>query len=197
MKNCMQLRSSMYLDTIQDPLKRRMAETGLDMFEKNFMPIIPQLPSQTIHSDLNEQNLLMQKSNGKKRITGLIDFGDMVSSCRVFEVSTCMMYLSLLNPDDCIEIAGSVLAGYLSESMLTQCEFDALYYCVIGRLLMSLILGSYQYSKLDTGNDYLMITSKPGWTVLATLLQYQHSRKDILKGWLNFCSAEAQEFYIV
>uniref|UniRef100_A0A1I7XDK8 Hydroxylysine kinase n=1 Tax=Heterorhabditis bacteriophora TaxID=37862 RepID=A0A1I7XDK8_HETBA len=48
-----------------------------------------------IHSDLNETNLLICEKDGDKKISGLLDFGDVHKSFRVLDIAACILYLHL------------------------------------------------------------------------------------------------------
>ncbi len=195
LKNLLLLKQPKFLLPIKDPVKLKQVETVLELFEKHVVSVIADLPLQTIHSDLNEQNILVSTRNGRRTITGLIDFGDINHSCRVFEISICMAYIVLLKPEDFIRVSGTVLAGYLERETLTKAEFSVVYYCVIARLAMSLVIGNYQYSLKDSGNDYLLTTAKSGWSVLKHLLEYKDCTEKIVDLWLDCCSEEIRHMY--
>ena len=169
LKNVTWLRGK-YVDALSKNMERKnLVSEIIDAFEAKLTPVLSELPMQTIHGDLNELNILVEDNGFGKEITGLIDFGDMNYSCRVFDLAICMAYMALLRHQDPTNTIGIVLAGYLSKCDLTDKEIDVLYLCVLGRLVQSLVIGNYQSTVLDPGNEYLVETAKHGWTVLRKL----------------------------
>ena len=171
-----------YLDVVSDEKKKSLLKIVFEMFESNILAVSDRLPQQVIHSDLNEGNIIVEEKNGTPEISGLIDFGDITYSYRVFEVSICMAYLALLRPDDCIHAAGTVLAGYLSVTSLSALEYSILYHCVASRIVQSLTIGNYSYF-LNPENEYLLNTSKNGFNVLEQFLTYRDNVGDVYEIW--------------
>ena len=182
MKNLLQLNTAKYLDPVQDERKRALLQTGLELFERNFLTIADKLPQQTIHSDINEGNILVSETNNTASVSGLVDFGDLTYSYHVFEVGTAMAYMAMQRPDDCIKSAGIVLSGFLSESSLSVEEKSVLFYTVVSRIVQSLIIGNYTYT-LDSENQYLLYTSTMGFRVLETFLNYRNTVQEIYDIW--------------
>ncbi|XP_065072296.1 hydroxylysine kinase-like [Rhopilema esculentum] len=184
LKNFLWLNSPQYLDAIKNKENHCMVMKCFQLFHEHVLSVAENLPKQTIHSDINEGNIITENIDSKAMIVGLIDFGDVTYSFRVFEIAICMAYMSLLRPNDCLKDAGLVLSGYLSKEPLTDLELKVLYYCVIGRLAQSLTMGNYQYS-LDPGNEYLLLTSQTGWKVLGMLLEYEERVDELIEYWLQ------------
>ena len=176
------LNNSKYLDCIPDEKKKNLIMIALDLFEKKILPIGDKLPHQSIHSDINEGNVIVENKNGSPRVEGLIDFGDITHSYRVLEIGIAIAYMSLLRPNDCVTVAGIVLSGYLSVSSLNELEHSVLYYCVISRLAQSLILGNFSYLS-EPANEYVLNSSKNGFQVLETFLSYRNNVKEIYDIW--------------
>ena len=178
------MNAAKYLDAVQNDKHRDMLKIGLGLFEKNFVPLTDKLPQQSIHSDINEGNILVAGKNGSLSVTGLIDFGDMTYSYHVFEVAIAMAYMAMQRPDDCIKAAGVVLSGFLSVSSLSEDEQNVLYYCLISRITQSLIIGSYSHI-LDPENENILYCAKTGYRVLETFLNYRHDVEKIYDIWYN------------
>lgn len=81
------------LPEVPDPALRGLAEAALDRFEATAMPALAALPEQVIHNDLNPHNVLVDAAAG--RLSGVIDFGDMLRAPRLQEVATACAYLLL------------------------------------------------------------------------------------------------------
>ncbi len=76
---------------VDDPIKRRLAETTFDAYEKYAAPVMPSLRKQVIHNDFNLHNVLFDDAL-EPRISGIIDFGDIITAPLVSEVSTALAY---------------------------------------------------------------------------------------------------------
>ena len=91
---------------------------SLDGFERNVFPKIPNFKKGVIHGDANGLNIIVQKDNyGDYQVVGLIDFGDCISSCYVFDLGILLAYvmtenLGLENGVSPIEFVSPVLCGY-------------------------------------------------------------------------------------
>ena len=66
-----------------DPELGRAIDTIVQRFDAHVRPILAGLPRRAIHNDLNDYNVLVTGSLATAegaRITGIVDFGDMVHS---------------------------------------------------------------------------------------------------------------------
>lgn len=115
-------------------------------------PKISLLRLGTIHNDVTETNLLIDRTNGEFRISGLIDFGDMRYSCLLFELATAIA--SFTNEDDVLESSGYLIAGYQAVFPLPGLEFELLYEVVCARLCQVFLITSKQ-EKECPNNEYL------------------------------------------
>ena len=176
------MKSAEFIDSVQDEKMRALLKIGLDLFEKDFLPIADNLPQQSVHTDLNEGNIIVSETNDALTVSGVIDFGDLTHTYHVFEVSIAMAYMAMQRPDDCINAAGITLSGYLSVSSLSKQEKSVLFHCLVFRIVQSLIIGSYSF-KLDPENQYLCYSSINGFRVLETFLHYKDNVHEIYDIW--------------
>jgi 4-aminobutyrate aminotransferase-like enzyme/Ser/Thr protein kinase RdoA (MazF antagonist) len=70
------------LPAVSDPSVRALVERTLDRFETVVTPVWPALRGQVLHTDLCDDNVLVDDAGG---ITGIIDFGDMSWTATVVE----------------------------------------------------------------------------------------------------------------
>ncbi|MEE9471573.1 MAG: phosphotransferase [Gemmatimonadota bacterium] len=97
------------LDRIDDAKRRGLIGQWLDRFESVVRPALPGLRAQVIHNDLTPNNVLVDPDD-TERITGIIDFGDMVHSALACDLAvTTTPHLE--GAPDPIEAAGEVIAG--------------------------------------------------------------------------------------
>src|SRR3989304_8405616 len=71
----------------------------------------PRLPVSVIYNDANDHNVMVDGADGySRRVTSVIDFGDMLRSWTVNELAVAATYVMLDKPDP-IAAAAAVVAG--------------------------------------------------------------------------------------
>ena len=153
------------INAIQDPEKRRMVGYFIQQFETIVSPQIYSLRKGYVHNDANDYNVL---TNGDK-VSGLIDFGDMVYTAIINNVAVACTYAMLDQPDP-IASACLVVKGYHEQYPLEEKELEILYYLIAGRLCISLTQSAYNAS-LDSKNDHHFITMRPAWDLMYRLIE--------------------------
>ena len=106
-----------------------------------------------IHGDANDYNVLVESD----RVTGLIDFGDIVYSWTVGDLAIALAYVTL-GKDDPRAAAAHVIDGYAEECEIV--DEDVLWKLVRLRLAMSVCIAAHQ-QRLRPENEYLSISQKP------------------------------------
>lgn len=106
-----------------------------------------------IHGDANDYNVLVEAD----RVSGLIDFGDLVYSWTVGNLAVALAYV-VLGKDDPFATAKHVIEGYTEEFPLND-ELDVLWKLVRLRLAMSMCLAAYQRRQRPE-NEYLDISQR-------------------------------------
>ena len=159
------------LPLITDQQKRRMAETVFDLFETHVSPKTLNFKQGIIHGDPNGLNIILQpnaSNTAECNIAGVIDFGDAVKTCYVYEMGIMLAYAMLEN-DNPVEFAAPMLSGYLNAFPLSRDEVDSLYYLVLARCCQSAVLGEHQFS-IEPWNDYLLTSPAKAWKLIEALL---------------------------
>jgi len=133
-----------------------------------------------IHSDFNEQNILISTEEGKVSIKGILDFQDSSYGYTVFDIAIYIMYMMIQAKEDQIDTGGYALSGFLSKQKLNDTELSLLYWLVCGRFIQSLLLGLYNFSIHK--DPYLLVT-QPGWAVLKKL--WEIPPETLIKRWLS------------
>ena len=157
---------------VADPDLRRAIETFLAVHESAVAPRLPSLRKSVIHGDVNDYNVLVDTPGlpeppGLKtrpphradRVTGIVDFGDMVFSHTVNDVAIAMAYAALGKPDP-LAAATIVLRGYHAVHPLTDDEIAAVYGLMGLRLCLSVTVAAAQQAARP-GDDYLGISQQP------------------------------------
>ena len=107
-----------------------------------------------IHGDANDYNVLVEAD----RVTGLIDFGDVVYSWTIGNLAIAVAYV-VLGKDDPRAAAESVVKGYTEEFELLDKELAVLWKLVRLRWAMSACLAAYQQRQRPE-NEYLNISQR-------------------------------------
>ena len=156
------------LDRIADRDGRALLERFLLQFDAEVASGMRELRTSVIHNDANDHNVLVgTESGGESEVVGIIDFGDMVEACTVFELAVGAAY-ACLGKDDPVAATAHVVEGYNQIVPLTELEVDLLFGLIVMRLCMSVSISADQ-QKRDPGNEYLTISEKPAWAALRQL----------------------------
>lgn len=145
--------------------KRRIAGYFLLQFDTEVLPQLHRLRHAYVHNDANDYNVLVQDN----RVSGLIDFGDMVYTALINNLAIACTY-AMLDEEDPLAVAASIVEGYHKSYALTELELDVLYYLIAGRLCISVTQSAYNAS-LDSNNEHHFITERPAWDLLFKLIQ--------------------------
>eukprot|EP00928_Gymnodinium_smaydae_P039489 TRINITY_DN26973_c0_g1_i1.p1 TRINITY_DN26973_c0_g1~~TRINITY_DN26973_c0_g1_i1.p1 ORF type:complete len:361 (+),score=80.02 TRINITY_DN26973_c0_g1_i1:96-1178(+) len=152
------------LHFVSDPARRDLAREFVASYRAAFSPeVLASLPHSVIHSDLNDTNLLFDEG----KVVGVLDFGDSIYACTVFDVGVAAGYYALGQADP-LRVFAEVLRGYLREASLSAEELSVFYHAAYGRVLLSVCM-SAQQTAAEPDNEYLAHTSEPGWAVLTQL----------------------------
>ena len=146
----------------------------LTQFDALVLPRWDRLPHQTIHNDGNDYNVLVTENSGQWRVTGLIDFGDMVFSARCAEVAIAAAY-ALLNKDDPMAAASAVVSGYYLANPLEDEELEVLFHLIRARLAVSVTMSAVRKREAP-GNAYLLVSEAPAWRAIELLMAVRPDR---------------------
>ncbi len=121
-----------------------------------------------IHNDANDYNILVrEREPSERRVTAILDYGDVVHSATVCNLAVGLAYVMLNKPDP-IGAAAQVVAAYHEIYPLSESEIDVLYTLAATRLSCSVCYAARQTRDVP-GNEYLNISNAPAWTLLEKL----------------------------
>ncbi|MFN2208858.1 MAG: aminotransferase class III-fold pyridoxal phosphate-dependent enzyme [Candidatus Promineifilaceae bacterium] len=159
-----------YAGYIKEPQKRALVDYFLARFTAEVTPLLPVLRRSVIHSDGNDHNILVSTANAKPRhVVGVIDFGDVVHTCTVFEPAILTAYL-MLDKEDPAAAAAAVIGGYHRALPLTEQEIALLPALIAIRLCISVSFSAYRQT-LEPHNAYFSVSERPAWEMLARLAE--------------------------
>ena len=139
----------------------------LNYYQANTLPLLSRLPQGVIHNDANDYNLLINDITTPSKISGLIDFGDMVYSHKINELAIACAY-ALMNQEKPLEALKHIVSGYHKTSPISDDELSVLYSLITLRLCTT-VCNSAKAIKESPDNEYLLISVKPAWQLLKQL----------------------------
>ncbi len=146
---------------IADLADSKVVSYYLDVFEQKILPIQNKLRQSIIHSDLNDNNIIVDGET----VAGIIDFGDIAHSPLIYEVAIALTYIMMANEENPFEKAKAFLLGYHSIYPLKQEEIELLHILIPSRLCVS-VCNSAEKKANGEDTDYVLISEKPAWRLL-------------------------------
>lgn len=125
-------------------------------FVREVAPLLPLLRRGVIHNDANDYNVIVDPTS--QRVTGLIDFGDLIYSYVVADLAIAIAY-AILGKADPLAIAAEIIKGYVAEHPLTSDELASLFRLVCLRLCQSVCIATQQM-KQRPNDEYLAISQQ-------------------------------------
>lgn len=164
------------LPCIQDPALKPMIEFALDRFD-TAAPGLMQLRQQVIYNDMNPDNVLvdvridvLDNPGNRQKISGIIDFGDLVTSPLIIDVAVAAAYY-LANSDDPLSGTLPLISGYHGLRPLQPAEIEILPDLIRTRLITSLLVMSWRMSEFPENREYLQRSQASSKAFLASLNQ--------------------------
>ncbi|MFK0040501.1 phosphotransferase [Paenarthrobacter sp. NPDC090517] len=154
------------LDYIDEKQRRGLAEQIFDQFDAKVAPLLDTLSTQVVHGDFSPFNVLVDPHK-PDYVAGIIDFGDVVRTPVIFDLSVTMANLLGTVPESPWEQALHVMDGFLTIRPLPARELEALIVSAKARLLLRALITQWRASQLPQRRDYLLSHSKPDWERLA------------------------------
>jgi len=147
-----------HAERLSRPAARTMARDILTGLVERVIPRLETLRAQIIHGDIHRHNLIVDPV-APGRITGLIDFGDMIHAPVAMDVGNLAGGL-LLAPETALDNLTAAVAGYHRIVPLAAEEIDLLYDLTIGRALLSPLINRYRQTETPNAKDYLQASGE-------------------------------------
>jgi 4-aminobutyrate aminotransferase-like enzyme/Ser/Thr protein kinase RdoA (MazF antagonist) len=128
-----------YVGGLSDTRLRKAVRDFIPSFCAEIVPALGRLRSQVIHHDANLANLLADPAN-PARMTGLVDFGDMIHGPIAQDVAVAAVELQW-GQTDILNGVAAVVSGYDSTFALEEAEIDILYDLMVARAVLGLLIG--------------------------------------------------------
>lgn len=155
------------LPVLQDSAQRARIEQATRQASERLLPLVDRLPSQAVHLDLTDDNTVWARDSERQwQLQGVIDFGDLIRTWRIADLSvTCAALLHHAEGDP-LRILPAISA-YQVLNPLTEAELRALWPLVINRAAV-LVLSSAQQLAVDPGNQYTRDNVAHEWEIFDT-----------------------------
>jgi 4-aminobutyrate aminotransferase-like enzyme/Ser/Thr protein kinase RdoA (MazF antagonist) len=144
---------------IQDAGLRATITSLAEQFELATQPRLAELPGSVIHADANDYNIIVgpaDRRTGHRSVAGIIDFGDIIRSCRVGDPAIALAYL-LLDAHDPLGTARTMVGAYHRRLALTEAELAVLWDMACMRLCVSACMAARQRTERPD-DPYLAIS---------------------------------------
>jgi 4-aminobutyrate aminotransferase-like enzyme/Ser/Thr protein kinase RdoA (MazF antagonist) len=149
------------LTYVEDPGHRRAAGRVLDRFEEHAQPVFGSLRAQAIHNDLTLDNAVL---NGKQRIVGVLDLGDMAHTAVICDLVATAEPLVGERPDH-FEALTAVVSGFHAVTPILDEEVDVLPELLLARWTTSAVISAWR-SGDHPNADYISSWDAGAWTML-------------------------------
>lgn len=160
-------RADMHLETlafIEDAEKQAAVRAVLEHFADHVLPRLKACPHQVIHNDANDYNVLL---DAEGRVSGLVDFGDMVETARVVEIAVAGAY-ALIGTRDPVETIAGLAAAYHGVNPIMEAEAELVFDLVRTRYAVSMCMAAKQIRD-NPENTYLLVSQEDVWRELLRL----------------------------
>ena len=144
-----------YALLVSDESMRRLVLRIVSHVEARDRDALARVRRSVIHGDTNDYNVIVSGD----RVSGLIDFGDMVHSYTVAEPAVAAAYALLDHPDP-LAAAAAIGGGYHSVYPLQDDELSVVFGLIQLRLCLSVCLGADQ-QRQRPDDEYLAISQAP------------------------------------
>ncbi len=166
---------------LEDDDRRALATRAINRFEEHVLPVSPRLRGQVIHNDFNPSNVMVDEHN-HERITGILDFGDMVYAPLINDLGVAAAY-HLGDSDTPLSTAAELVAAYHEVLPLEEQEIDILFDLITTRLTMTVVITGWRAARYPENRDYILRHNAMSWAGLERLSRLSREQgRDILRG---------------
>ncbi|HDS1734167.1 aminotransferase [Pseudomonas sp. BP8] len=158
------------LPIISDTARRDRLAQVTGQAAQALAPLVEHLPSQAVHLDITDDNVVWRRDQEREwQVQGVIDFGDLLRTWRIADLSvTCAALLHHAEGDP-LRILPAVSA-YQTVNPLELAELRALWPLVVLRAAV-LVLSSEQQLAVDPDNQYIRDNIAHEWEIFDTASQ--------------------------
>jgi len=153
---------------VTDTAHRDQVRRIVSWFEDRVEPRKATLPRGVVHQDLNDFNVLTTSAtDGRRHISGVLDFGDALHTARVSELAVSVAY-AMLRQADPLATAGDVVRGFNEVVALTDDELAVIYPMAAARLCVNAV--TWESRNQDEPTEYGRRRMRHTWPTIARLV---------------------------
>ncbi|WP_334174311.1 phosphotransferase [Pseudoxanthobacter sp.] len=161
-------------ESIADAGLRARAEAGLQPFLDHVRPAMARLPFQVIHNDFNPHNVLADPAAPEK-VTGVIDFGDMVRAPRINDVAVAAAY-HVGPAEAALDGVAELVAAYHAVFPLEPQEVELLFDLVMARQVATVTITAWRAARYPDNAAYILRNQPRAVAGLAVLTAIERDR---------------------
>ncbi|MBC3774773.1 aminotransferase [Pseudomonas sp. SWRI99] len=152
------------LPVVTDASQRASISAAAEQSECRLQPLLDKLPVQAIHMDITDDNVVWQRdAQHHWQLQGVIDFGDLVRTWRITDLSvTCAALLHHADGDPFVILPA--VKAYHAANPLQYEELQALWPLIVARAAVLVLSGEQQVS-IDPGNTYSRDNLSHEWEI--------------------------------
>ncbi|MBC3269495.1 aminotransferase [Pseudomonas sp. SWRI81] len=152
------------LPVVTDAQQRASISAAAEQAERRLQPLLDKLPVQAIHMDITDDNVVWQRDAQRHwQLQGVIDFGDLVRTWRITDLSvTCAALLHHADGDPFVILPA--VKAYHAANPLQYEELQALWPLIVARAAVLVLSGEQQVS-IDPGNTYSRDNLSHEWEI--------------------------------
>lgn len=151
-------------DAIDDPARLALVESFMKRFADHVLPRLASVRAQVIHNDYHLYNVLVAPGD-HERITGVIDFGDMLHATLVGEVGTAAAFHMTGNADP-FEGPSQFVGAYHAILPLTAVEQEIVADLMLTRQLVTALISEWRAKRYPENRAYIMRHNPAAWEAL-------------------------------
>ncbi|MBD8091584.1 aminotransferase [Pseudomonas fluorescens] len=169
------------LGTLENLPQRTALEQVAEQVGRRLQPLAEHLPWQAVHMDITDDNVVWKRDAQRHwQVQGVIDFGDLVHTWRIADLSvTCAALLHHADGDPFAILPA--IQAFHAVTPLARAELQALWPLIVARAAV-LVLSSEQQQRLDPDNSYLKKNAEHEWEIfyVATSVPFELMEAAIL-----------------
>lgn len=151
-------------DEIVGDAQRRIVRHFMERFVGKVLPRLAGVRAQAIHNDFNLYNVLVA-ADDPERVTGIIDFGDLIHAPLVGEVATGASY-HMADAADPLAAAAEFVGAYHTILPLLAEEQEIVADLVTTRHLITVLISEWRSRRYPENHAYIMRHNPAAWDAL-------------------------------
>ena len=149
---------------IEAPAQQAVVRKFMDRFVADILPRLVRLRAQAIHNDYHLHNILVDPAD-LTRVTGIIDFGDMVHAPLAGEVATGAAY-QMAGAADPLAAASEFVGGFHAVLPLLPEEQEIVADLMATRHLVTVLISEWRVRRYPENRPYIMRHNPGAWEAL-------------------------------